>query len=49
MKMELDKIIRLNVTEQQPSGFMKYRIRKVLLVCCSYDEYMHIADLEQAR
>ena len=40
MNMELDNVIHLNFAEQQPDKLMQYRIRKILLVCCSYDEYI---------
>ena len=40
MNMELDNIIHLNFSEQQPDKLMQYRIHKILLVCCSYDEYI---------
>ena len=38
--MKSDTLIHLNFAEQQPNQFMQYRIRKILLVCCSYDEYI---------
>lgn len=40
MNMELDNVIHLNFAEQQLDKLMQYRIRKILLVCCSYDEYI---------
>lgn len=32
--------IRLGITQQEKHTYMEHRIHKILLVCCSYDEYI---------